>query len=157
MPRDIEIYINGCSTAEVLAWATSIFGTFKHVEQIAWQWYHINEEMEGIINDLPPDVNALLEEYVNLAYHGKRAQKEGFNCEIERDYDAAVGNVEMIPQNIGRVFLNLLSNAFDAVHEKARSVDVLRSWSDFGLFPNPSPITPTKARHHHPSTRPNPR
>jgi signal transduction histidine kinase len=69
------------------------------------------------------DVNALLEEYVNLAYHGKRAQIEGFNCEIQRAYDEAIGNVEMIPQNIGRVFLNLLSNAFDAVHEKARSVD----------------------------------
>jgi C4-dicarboxylate-specific signal transduction histidine kinase len=66
----------------------------------------------------PTDVNALLEEYVNLAYHGKRAQKEGFTCEIERDYDEAVGSVEVIPQDMGRVFLNLLSNAFDAVSDQ---------------------------------------
>ena len=61
------------------------------------------------------DVNTLLDEYVNLAYHGKRAQIEGFACEIERDFDQAVGSVEMVPQEMGRVFQNLLSNAFDAV------------------------------------------
>jgi signal transduction histidine kinase len=66
----------------------------------------------------PTAVNALVEEYINLAYHGKRAQKEAFTCEIERDYDEAVGAVEMIPQDIGRVVLNLLGNAFDAVSEQ---------------------------------------
>jgi signal transduction histidine kinase len=63
----------------------------------------------------PTDINELLEEYVNLAYHGKRAQVTGFNCEIIRDYDKAVGAVELVPQEIGRVFINLLGNAFDAV------------------------------------------
>ena len=66
-------------------------------------------------------VNALVEEYVNLAYHGKRANVPDFNVTIERDYDEAVGEVEMAPQDIGRVFINLLNNAFDAVHERALS------------------------------------
>ncbi len=66
-------------------------------------------------------VNALVEEYVNLAYHGKRANVPDFNVTIEREYDDAVGEVEMAPQDMGRVFINLLKNAFDAVHERALS------------------------------------
>ena len=64
-------------------------------------------------------INALVDEYVDLAYHGKRAQTPGFTVEIDRDYDEGVGTVSMVPQEIGRVLLNLLSNAFDAVHEEA--------------------------------------
>ncbi|MEX0746638.1 MAG: triple tyrosine motif-containing protein, partial [Rhodothermales bacterium] len=62
----------------------------------------------------PTDVNALLEEYVNLAYHGMRAQKADFDVTIERDYDEAVEPVELVPQEMGRVCLNLLNNAFQA-------------------------------------------
>jgi signal transduction histidine kinase len=68
-------------------------------------------------------LNALVEEYVGLAFHGKRAQSTGFNCEVERDYDAAVGEVSIVPQEIGRVLLNLLSNAFDAVNERAGRIN----------------------------------
>ena len=71
----------------------------------------------------PTDVNVLLEEYVNLAFHGMRAQNSEFNCTLERDYGADVGNVQLIPQEIGRVFINLLNNAFYAVHEKNRTAD----------------------------------
>ncbi len=65
------------------------------------------------------DLNAFVDEYVELAYHGKRATTPDFNAEIVRDYDAAVGEVEVVPQEIGRVVLNLVSNAFDAVCEKS--------------------------------------
>ncbi len=71
----------------------------------------------------PTDVNASLDEYVNLAYHGKRAQQTGFTCEIDRDYDGDVGTVSLVPQEMGRVFLNLLGNAFDAVQEHAAKID----------------------------------
>jgi signal transduction histidine kinase len=64
----------------------------------------------------PIDLNALVEEYVGLAYHGKRAQAIDFNVTIDRDYDEAVGDVEVVPQEIGRVLINLLGNAFDALH-----------------------------------------
>ncbi len=69
------------------------------------------------------DVNALVEEYVNLAYHGKRAQTPEFNADLQQDLAAEVGSVLMVTQDIGRVLLNLCGNAFDAVHEKALSVN----------------------------------
>ena len=66
-------------------------------------------------------LNGLLEQYVSLAYHGMRAQKLDLNVIIERDYDEAVGEIELVPQEIGRVFVNLLTNAFHALQEKQRS------------------------------------
>ena len=65
------------------------------------------------------DLNVLLDEYVNLAYHGRKAHQVGFICRIERAYDKTLGRVELVPPEMGRVFLNLLSNAFDAVHGHA--------------------------------------
>ena len=70
------------------------------------------------------DVNALLEEYVNLAFHGMRAQQSEFNCALERSYDPAAGSIEMVPQEMGRVLINLLNNALDAMH--GRTVRQLR-------------------------------
>ena len=69
------------------------------------------------------DVNTLLEEYVNLAFHGMRAQQSEFNCTLVRDYDPGAGSVEMVPQEMGRVLINLLNNAFYAVHVKRQEVD----------------------------------
>ena len=66
----------------------------------------------------PAKLNTLLDEYVGLAYHGMRAEHTGFNVDLVRDYDPAVGEVEMVPEEIGRVFLNLLDNAFAAVRER---------------------------------------
>ena len=65
------------------------------------------------------DLNALLDEYVNLAFHGMRAQQQGFRCDIERKYDETVGKLDLAPKEIGRVFQNLLKNAFEAVREQA--------------------------------------
>lgn len=69
------------------------------------------------------DVNALLDEYVSLAYHGMRAQKIDFNVTLERRFDDAVGLVPIIPQEMGRVFINILNNAFYAVHEKGQTTN----------------------------------
>jgi signal transduction histidine kinase len=65
------------------------------------------------------DLNALLDEYVNLAYHGMRAAIPSFNATIERDYAEALGAVHLVPQDMGRVLLNLINNAFYAVHQQA--------------------------------------
>jgi two-component system NtrC family sensor kinase len=65
------------------------------------------------------DVNDLVEEYVALAHHGAKAQTPDLDVAVRREYDESAGNVEMIPQEMGRVFLNLLSNAFDAVSDQA--------------------------------------
>ncbi|WP_456429732.1 sensor histidine kinase [Rhodocaloribacter sp.] len=65
------------------------------------------------------DVNALVREHVDLAYHGKRAQVKDLRVEVVEDLCERTGKAELVPQDIGRVLLNLLGNAFDAVHEKA--------------------------------------
>ena len=64
------------------------------------------------------DINALLDEFVNLAYHGVQAQEVDFQATIKREYDHAVGEIEILPKEMGRVFLNLLKNAFYAVSQK---------------------------------------
>ena len=64
------------------------------------------------------DINALLAEYVNLAYHGMRANEPGFNLTLEEDYDKSLGLVNVVPQNLSRAFLNLVNNACYAIYEK---------------------------------------
>jgi signal transduction histidine kinase/ligand-binding sensor domain-containing protein len=71
----------------------------------------------------PTDVNKLVEEYVNLTYHGMRAKVPDFNVSIEQDFGELDDKIEMVPQDIGRVLLNLLGNAFDAVRERAQTAD----------------------------------
>jgi len=61
------------------------------------------------------EVNTFLEEYANLAWHGMRAKDNDFQADLQRDYDPSVGTLEVMPQELGRVVLNLLNNAFDAV------------------------------------------
>ncbi len=68
----------------------------------------------------PTDLNRLLSQYVDLAYHGKRAEWENFHVDIRRDFDEQVGDVYVIPEEIGRVFLNLLDNALYAVWKKSK-------------------------------------
>jgi two-component system NtrC family sensor kinase len=64
------------------------------------------------------DVNALVEESLNLAYHGARAEKQGFNISLERSFDPAAGEVDVFPQEITRVLLNLIANGFYAATKR---------------------------------------
>ena len=66
----------------------------------------------------PTDINKLADEYLRLAYHGFRAKDKSFNATLNTDYDESIGNINIIPQDIGRVILNLINNAFYAVAEK---------------------------------------
>ena len=59
--------------------------------------------------------------YLRLSYHGLRAKDKSFNATMKTDFDETIGKVNIIPQNIGRVILNLLTNAFYAVNEKKKS------------------------------------
>jgi two-component system, NtrC family, sensor kinase len=68
----------------------------------------------------PTDINKLADEYLRLAYHGLRAKDKFFNATIKTDFDETVGNVSVIPQDMGRVILNLITNAFYAVTEKKK-------------------------------------
>ncbi len=69
----------------------------------------------------PTDINALADEYLRLAYHGLRAKDKSFNATIITDFDASIGNISIVSQDIGRAILNLIINAFYAVNEKAKS------------------------------------
>ena len=64
------------------------------------------------------DVNALVEESLNLAYHGARAEKQGFNITLQRSFDPAAGEIEVFPQEITRVLLNLIGNGFYAATKR---------------------------------------
>jgi two-component system, NtrC family, sensor kinase len=73
---------------------------------------------EGTGDHRPADINALVDESLNLAYHGARAEKPNFNVTLERDFDSSAGMVEMFPQEITRVILNLVANGFYAVTKR---------------------------------------
>ena len=66
----------------------------------------------------PVDINALVEESLNLAYHGARAEKQDFNITLERSFDPAAGEVDLFPQEMTRVLLNLISNGFYAATKR---------------------------------------
>jgi C4-dicarboxylate-specific signal transduction histidine kinase len=69
----------------------------------------------------PTDINALCDEYLRLSYHGLRAKDKSFNATLKTDFDESVHNINVIPQDIGRVLLNLFNNAFYAVSEKQKA------------------------------------
>jgi GAF domain-containing protein len=77
---------------------------------------------EGSGEHRPIDVNALVEESLNLAYHGARAEKQGFNITMERSFDPAAGEIDVFPQEITRVLLNLISNGFYAATKRKGQV-----------------------------------
>jgi signal transduction histidine kinase len=68
----------------------------------------------------PTDINKLADEYLRLSYHGLRAKDKSFNATINTDFDNSIGKINIVPQDIGRVILNLLTNAFYAVSENKK-------------------------------------
>jgi len=73
---------------------------------------------EGAGEHRPADINAIIEESLNLAYHGARAEKSGFNITLKRAFDPEAGVIDLYPQEITRVFLNLISNGFYAANKR---------------------------------------
>jgi signal transduction histidine kinase len=78
---------------------------------------------EGSGEHRPADINAIVEESLNLAYHGARAEKSGFNITLKRDFDPGAGMIDLYPQEITRVFLNLISNGFYAAAKRKEAGD----------------------------------
>jgi len=69
----------------------------------------------------PTDINVLADEYLRLSYHGLRAKDKSFNASLKTDFDNSIGKINIIPQDFGRVILNLINNAFYAVTEKKKA------------------------------------
>ncbi len=79
---------------------------------VAWYQFLADKELTNI--------NALSDEYLRLTYHGLRAKDKDFNVTMQTDFDNNIGQINMVPQDIGRVLLNLFNNAFYAVNEKKK-------------------------------------
>jgi two-component system, NtrC family, sensor kinase len=70
----------------------------------------------------PIDINALADEYLRLAYHGLKAKDKSFHATLQTSFDSYIGKIQVVPQDMGRVFLNLYNNAFYAVSEKNKQL-----------------------------------
>jgi signal transduction histidine kinase len=70
----------------------------------------------------PTDINKLADEYLRLSYHGLRAKDNSFNATLKTDFDESIGNINIVPQDIGRVLLNLFNNAFYATNQKQKEL-----------------------------------
>ena len=79
----------------------------------------------------PTDINALADEYLRLSYHGLRAKDKSFNATMKTNFDDNIGNISIIPQDIGRVVLNLINNAFYAVDEKKKHASTSSAQSGY--------------------------
>ena len=79
------------------------------------------DRMQAHLQKELTDINALTDEYLRLCYHGLRAKDKAFNATIKTDFDGSIEKINIISQDIGRVILNLLTNAFYAVNEKKKS------------------------------------
>jgi len=99
----------------------------------------------------PVDINALCDEYLRLTYHGLRAKDNLFNAELQTDFDASIGKIPVVPQDIGRVLINLFNNAFYAV--SAKGADVAKDSSDKSTTADrhyrPIVLVQTKKVNHH--------
>lgn len=87
----------------------------------------------------PTAINALADEYLRLSYHGLRAKDKTFNATFKTDFDDSVGEINVIPQDIGRVLLNLFNNAFYSVNEKKKQYDL----KGLHNLPDGKPYEPT--------------
>ena len=102
--------------------AGDLTGNLKTIQEHGQRANNIVQSMlqmgRGSGERRPADINALLSEHARLAYHSARASDTNFNLEIQEDLDSAVGEIEVIPQDLSRVFLNMVTNACYATHEK---------------------------------------
>jgi len=87
----------------------------------------------------PTDINALADEYLRLAYHGLRAKDKSFNATMKTNFDPTLTKIEVVPQDIGRVLLNLITNAFYAINERSKKSPEINR--EAGFEPTVSVIT----------------
>ena len=110
----------------------SIKEILETLEQNAEKINHHGKRADGIVKSMMQhargssgqrelaDINHLLDEAVNLTYHGMRANDASFNITIEKEYDSTIGKLKVVPQDLSRVFLNLINNACYAAHQKKK-------------------------------------
>jgi len=119
--------LNNGNTEEVKVLAKDII---ENLEKIT----HHGKRADGIVKGMlqhsrtstgniePTEINELADEYLRLAYHGLRAKDKAFNADMKTDFDPSLSKINVIPQDVGRVILNLITNAFYAVTEKKKQL-----------------------------------
>lgn len=95
---------------------TKIHHHGKRADSIVKNMLQHSREQKG--EKEPTDLNELLKEFVNLAYHGMRATDKNFNCRIDQSFDAALPKIKIVKQDLGRVFLNMFNNSFYSINKK---------------------------------------
>ncbi len=112
---------------------TEVESISKNIEENEEKINHHGKRADAIVKGMlqhsrsssgvkePTDINALADEYLRLAYHGLRAKDKSFNATMKTDFDNSIGNINAMPQDIGRVILNLITNAFYAVTDKKKN------------------------------------
>lgn len=124
---EMEEELNNGDIEEVKAIAADIK---QNLEKISHHGRRADSIVKGMLQHSrastgqkePVDVNALADEYLRLAYHGLRAKDKSFNAELITNFDHNLPKANLIPQDVGRVLLNLFTNAFYAVHQKKKSL-----------------------------------
>lgn len=123
--EEMKAEIAAGNTGEAIAIAENIKDNEKKI-------IHHGRRADGIVKGMlqhsrssngqkePTDINALADEYLRLSYHGLRAKDKSFNATMETNFDENLGKINVIPQDVGRAFLNLFTNAFYAVAEKKK-------------------------------------
>ncbi len=119
----LNLPIDGKARAEIDELTDTLRSNLDKIEQHGKRADSIVKNMllhsrEGSGEHRPIDINAVVEESLNLAYHGARAEKQDFNITLERSFDPAAGEVDVFPQEITRVLLNLISNGFYAATKR---------------------------------------
>ena len=119
----LNLSIDGKARAEIDELTDTLRSNLDKIEQHGKRADSIVKNMllhsrEGSGEHRPIDINAVVEESLNLAYHGARAEKQDFNITLERSFDPAAGEVDVFPQEITRVLLNLISNGFYAATKR---------------------------------------
>lgn len=123
---EMELELNNGDKVQAISIATDIK---QNLEKIR----HHGKRADGIVKGMlqhsrtgstvkePTDINALADEYLRLAYHGLRAKDKSFNAELVTNYNPGLPAINVLPQEIGRVLLNLYTNAFYAVHQRQQT------------------------------------
>ncbi|HSM41365.1 MAG TPA: ATP-binding protein, partial [Afifellaceae bacterium] len=123
-----SVSVHGESNAAIDVLAEMLTGNLARIAEHGQRADSIVKNMlmharQGSNEHRPVEINTLVDESLNLAYHGARAEKQGFNIEIGRDFDPTVGEADIYPQEITRVLLNLISNGFYAASKKGETRD----------------------------------
>ena len=128
MIEELEEELKNGNTDEAIAIANNIKENEEKIN-------HHGKRADGIVKGMlqhsrassnvkePTDINKLADEYLRLAYHGLRAKDKSFNSDMVTHFDPQIPNVEVVPQDIGRVLLNLITNAFYATQQKKKTVN----------------------------------